>query len=68
LIWRALGLDRHPELRDAYFGNYTTLLYLAQNPTHQKEKAAQEAAHLLGLKNSFLNTGYGMLETSLRQI
>jgi hypothetical protein len=68
LVWQALGLDRYPELRDAYFRNYTTLLYLAQNPTPKKEKAAQEAAHLLGLKYSFLNTGYGMLEASLRQI
>ena len=23
LVWGSLGLDRHPELRDAYFGNYT---------------------------------------------
>lgn len=67
LVWQALGLDKYPELRDAYFGNYTTLLYLGQNPTPEKEKAAQEAAHLLGLEYSFLNTGYGMLETSLRQ-
>ncbi len=22
-MWRALGLDRHPDLRDDYFGNYT---------------------------------------------
>ena len=25
-----MGLDRHPQLRDMYFGNYTTLIYQAQ--------------------------------------
>ncbi len=30
LVIGALGLDRHPELRDAYFGNYRRLVYLAQ--------------------------------------
>ncbi len=29
-VIRPLGLDRHPGLRDMYFGNYTTLTYLAQ--------------------------------------
>ena len=27
---KGLGLDRHPELRDQYFGNYQRLVYLAQ--------------------------------------
>ena len=29
LIFQGLGLDRHPELRDDYFGNYRRLIYLA---------------------------------------
>ena len=29
-VWRPMGLDRHPELRDMLFGNYETLIYLAQ--------------------------------------
>ena len=29
-VTRPLGLDRHPELRDMYFGNYTKLVYQAQ--------------------------------------
>ena len=32
-VVRELGLDRHPELRDDYFGNYTRVLWLAQRPT-----------------------------------
>ena len=27
-VWRSLGLDRHPDLRDAYFSNYTRVVYL----------------------------------------
>ena len=30
LVWRGLGLDRHPELLADYFGNYRRLVYLAQ--------------------------------------
>ena len=29
-VTRPLGLDRHPELRDMYFGHYEKLVYLAQ--------------------------------------
>ncbi len=29
-IWEPLGLDRHPELREMYFGHYTKLVYQAQ--------------------------------------
>ena len=33
-VVRELGLDRHPELRDEYFRNYTRVLWLAQRPTN----------------------------------
>ena len=39
-VLRELGLDRHPELRDAYFGNYTRVLWLAQHPTPATRAAA----------------------------
>lgn len=29
-VWRAMGLDRHPQLRDMYFEHYERLIYLAQ--------------------------------------
>ena len=29
---RELGLDRYPELRDDYFGSYTRVVWLAQEP------------------------------------
>ncbi len=30
LVWQGLGLDRHPQLRDAYFGNYRRVVLLSQ--------------------------------------
>ena len=47
-VLRELGLDRHPELRDAYFGNYTRVLWLAQHPTPATRAAAERAAAAIG--------------------
>ena len=49
LVYRGLGLDRHPELRDDYFGNYRRVVWLAQQRTPELEQAAQAAAARLGL-------------------
>ena len=49
VIWRELGLDRHPELRDDYFRNYTRVVWLAGRRTPDLERAAQRAADRLGL-------------------
>ena len=48
-VVRELGLDRHPELRDDYFRNYTRVLWLAQRPTPATRAAAQRAAARIGL-------------------
>ena len=32
LVWSGLGLDRHPELRDLYFGAYRRVVLLSQAP------------------------------------
>ena len=57
-----LGLDRHPELRDAYFGNYRRLVYLAQTDDAELESKAQKAAERLGLAYEKRMTGLGDLE------
>lgn len=49
LIIKELGLDRHPQLRDMYFGHYQRLVYLTQLPDPELERQAQEAAERLGL-------------------
>src|SRR4051794_8358220 len=44
-----LGLDRHPELRDDYFGHYTSMVWLAQQPTEELHVLAERAAERIGL-------------------
>jgi Protein of unknown function (DUF1638) len=48
-VVRELGLDRHPELRDDYFGAYRRVVWLAQRRTPAAERAAQRAAARIGL-------------------
>ena len=49
LVWQGLGLDRHPELRDAYFGNYRRVVLLSQAADPAVEAAARRGADQLGL-------------------
>lgn len=49
LVIRGLGLDRHPELKDEYFGNYTGVIYLAQSRSAGLSQLARQHAHYLGL-------------------
>ncbi|MDQ3248338.1 MAG: DUF1638 domain-containing protein [Chloroflexota bacterium] len=65
LVWKGLGLDRYPELRDTYFGNYTHLLYLQQLPQQDEQARAQAAAAKLGLQYVHANTGLDELEQRL---
>jgi hypothetical protein len=60
-----LGLDRHPELRDMYFGNYRRLVYLAQIDDATLEQKARVAAERLGLAYEKRATGMGDLATFL---
>jgi hypothetical protein len=64
-VMRELGLDRHPELRDAYFGHYTRVLWLAQNPTPAPRAAAERAAAHLGLPLEVREVGEEVLERRL---
>ena len=64
-VVRELGLDRHPELRDDYFGNYTRVLWLAQRPTPGNQAAAERAAAWLGLPLEVRVVGNVGLERAL---
>lgn len=64
-VIRPLGLDRHPELRDAYFGNYEHLVYLAQTDDPDLDARARACADRLGLAYTRRLTGYGDLATAL---
>ncbi len=65
LILQGLGLDKRPELRDAYFGNYRKLVYLSQVSEPRLLAKAEEAAERLGLEVEHRHTGVGGLETFL---
>jgi len=67
-VIRPMGLDRHPELRDMYFGNYTKVVYQAQINDPALDAKAQECADKLGLPLERRFTGYGDLETALADI
>lgn len=64
-VWKPMGLDRHPELRDMLFGNYTKLVYQAQTRDPALEAKARACAERLGLAYEYRFTGYGDLETAL---
>jgi hypothetical protein len=57
LVWSGLGLDRHPELRDLYFGAYQRVVLLSQAPTAELVAQARAAAARLGLAFIHCPTG-----------
>jgi hypothetical protein len=67
-VLRELGLDRHPELRDAYFGNYARVLWLAQRPTPAARAAAERSAAAIGLPLEVRAVGDGGLEHGLEAL
>lgn len=67
-VRKPLGLDRHPELRDMYFGNYTGLVYQAQTDNPELAELARSYADELGLTFEHRFTGYGDLEAALKQL
>jgi hypothetical protein len=68
LVIGSLGLDRHPELRDTYFGNYRRLVYLAQTEDPALDRAARRTARRLGLAYERRFTGLGELATSIAAV
>ena len=67
LIKKGLGLDRHPELMSAYFGNYRRLVFLSQTKSAQLEEQAREHADYLGLEYMHQHTGLSRVEHDFRE-
>lgn len=68
LVIKGLGLDRFPQLRDEYFGNYEELLYLRQLDANDEAPRARAAAQRLALQYREADTGLQILEERLVQI
>jgi len=64
-VWRPMGLDRHPQLRDMIFGNYTKLVYQAQTKDPALRAKAEDCARRLSLDFEYRFTGYGDLARAL---
>ncbi|WP_198412623.1 DUF1638 domain-containing protein [Nocardioides mangrovicus] len=68
-VERELGLDRWPELREDYFGSYTRVVWLAQDPADPELlPLAQAAAAKIGLPLEVEPTGVSGLEEALRSL
>lgn len=67
-VWKPMGLDRHPELRDMIFGNYEKLVYQAQTDDPALDAKAQDCAARLSLVYERRFTGYGDLAGALARL
>jgi hypothetical protein len=67
-VLSGLGLDRHPELWPDYFGHYTRLVWLAQEPTPALAAEAARIAAIFGLPVARIDTGTRGLEAALAAV
>jgi hypothetical protein len=67
-VLAGLGLDRYPELWDDYFGHYTRLVWLAQEPSPALEAEAARVAGMFGLPLTRVDAGVSRLEQALEEI
>jgi len=64
-VLAGLGLDRYPELWDDYFGHYTRLVWLAQEPSAALAAEADRVAGRFGLPLTRVDVGVSRLEQAL---
>ncbi len=66
MVIKNLGLDKHSELRDMYFGNYTSATYLSQISDEKLLNTARKCSDKLDLEFRHIHTGFGAFEQALR--
>ena len=59
IVMQGMGLRKHPQLRDMYFGNYRRVLYIAQTEDRALQDKARAAAAELDLVYEYRFTGFG---------
>ena len=57
LVVEGLGLDRYPELFDAYFKHYKDMVYIAQTHDPELQALAQKHAESFGMNYKYRYTG-----------
>lgn len=67
LVIKGLGIDRHPELKEQYFGNYRKLVFLAQSGSEELSSLAGRHAQFLGLDYAEQRTGLQLIENVLEE-
>jgi hypothetical protein len=65
LVWKGLGLDRHPTLLPVYFGNYRRVVLLSQRDDLALVTAARAAAQRLGLSFEHEHTGLALFAAAV---
>jgi hypothetical protein len=59
LLWQGLGLDRHPQLLEMYFGNYRRVVLISQTDSESVIEKGRIAAERLGLEFEHRHVGMG---------
>lgn len=67
LVWKGLGLDRFPDLRDTYFQHYNRVVHLVQMEDPVVAAKAHAAAARLALPLETRFTGYGLMQPFLKR-
>jgi len=65
LVIRGLGIDRLPQLKPVYFGNYKRLVYLSQSDSRELQAMARQHAETLSLKYEYHACGSAPLSSTL---
>lgn len=68
LVVETLDLERHPELLEAFFGNYKRVVHLSQTGDPDLLAEARAAAARLGLAFTHVHTGYGALDAQVARV
>jgi hypothetical protein len=68
LVLEGLALDRFPELKNDYFGNYQRVVYLQQRRDPELLRKAQMASESIGLPLEIEHTGLRHLEQQLDEL
>lgn len=57
VLWQGLGLDRHPQLLEMYFGNYRRVVLISQSTDESVVVKGRAAAERLGLEFEHRHVG-----------